>query len=44
MVSMRHRTALAVTACLPWALRAALLVHTRAGEAVLWPPSASLAI
>src|SRR5262249_39938451 len=32
------------TACLPWALRAALLVHTRAGEVVSWPPSASPAM
>src|SRR5262249_46033154 len=33
-----------VTACMPWALPAALLVHTRAGEAVSWPPSAFPAI
>src|SRR5215471_14552999 len=44
MATMRHRTALAVTAGVPWALRAALLVHMRAGEAVSWPPSASRAM
>src|SRR5262249_9601443 len=41
MASLRHRTALAATACVPWALRPALLGHTRAGEAVSRPPSAS---